>query len=389
MADRHYRANTTDGLAQWYRLIACLAALALANCADSLEEAFWNRSQDTRQLMEMVKAGDASAQTALGQRYEQGHGVERNRAKAVKWYQRAIEQDNPLAMFLLGQMYETDAQTGRDYRRAASLYMRAANQGHAAAQARLAQLYELGLGVPQDFTAAARWYMAAAKQWKLSDHYPLGSTYAIGRGDSKISSDAIRWFERAAGLGVAEAQFDLGLVYEVGNGVEKNLEKSIGWYQKAAAQGHDRATSALLKLHGTNRHNELPITMSEGTTSSTGEPLNLQSSSPPADREPENVQTTQDKIHSDKKSLSGQVFMAHVASYRSIKQAKAGWDQLLVDHHMALHDAKMEISTITLPNEGLFYRVEVGPFLSLDKARALCSTLEARQTYCRPLERKQ
>ena len=389
MADRHYRANTTDGLAQWFRPIACLAALALANCAYSLEEAFWNRNQDTGQLMEMVKAGDASAQTALGQRYELGHGVERNRDKAVKWYQRAIEQDNPLAMFLLGQMYETDVQSDRDYRRAAKLYMRAADKGHAAAQARLAQLYELGLGVPQDFAAAATWYTAAAKQWKLSDHYPLGSTYAIGRGDSKISSDAIRWFERAAALGVAEAQFDLGLAYEVGNGVELNLEKSIGWYQKAAEQGHDRATSALSRLHSTNQGKDPPVTMPEGTTSSTGEPLNLQSSSAPADREPENVQTTPDKIRSDKRSLSGQVFMAHVASYRSMKQAQAGWDRLLVDHHIALHDTKMEISTITLPDEGLFYRVEVGPFISLDKARALCSTLKARQTYCRPLERKQ
>ena len=388
MADRHYRANTTDGLAQWFRPIACLAALALANCAYSLEEAFWNRNQDTRQLMEMVKAGDASAQTALGQRYELGHGVERNRDKAVKWYQRAIEQDNPLAMFLLGQMYETDAQSDRDYRRAARLYMRAADQDHAAAQARLAQLYELGLGVPQDFTAAATWYTAAAKQWKLSEHYPLGSTYAIGRGDKKNSSDAIRWFERAAALGVAEAQFDLGLAYEVGNGVQINLEKSMAWYQKAAAQGHDRATIALSRLHGTNRDNELPVTMSEGTTSTTEEPLHLQPPLPPADREPENVQTTQDKIHSDTKILPGQVFMAHVASYRSIKQAKAGWNQLLVDHHVALHDAKMKISTITLPDEGLFYRVEVGPFLSLDKARALCSTLKARQTYCRPIERK-
>ena len=170
---------------------------------------------------------------------------------------------------------------------------------------------------------------------------------------------------------------------------EKNLEKSSAWYQKAAAQGHDRATRALSRLHGTNRDNELPVTMSEGTTSTTEEPLNLQPPSPPADHEPKNVQTTQDKIHSDTKSLPGQVFMAHVASYRSIKQAKAGWNQLLVDHHVALHDAKMKISTITLPDEGLFYRVEVGPFLSLDKVNALCSTLEARQTYCRPIERKQ
>ena len=389
MADRHYTADTTDGLAQCYRLIACLAALALANCAYSLEEAFWNRSQDTRQLMEMVKAGDASAQTALGQRYELGHGVERNRAKAVKWYQRAIEQDNPLAMFLLGQMYETGAQTDRDYRRSARLYMQAADQGHAAAQARLAQLYELGLGVPQDFTAAATWYTAAAKQWKLSDHYPLGSTYAIGRGDNTISSDAIRWFERAAALGVAEAQFDLGLAYEVGNGVETNLEKSIGWYQKAAAQGHDRAINALSRLQHTNQDRELPVKIPERPASSNREPLSFQSSLPPGDREIQNFQNPQDKLHFTEQSLPRQVFMAHVASYRSMKQAKAGWDQLLVAHHMALHDAKVEISTITLPDEGLFYRVEVGPFFSIDKARALCSTLDARQTYCHPLERKQ
>ena len=389
MADRHYISNITDGLTRSCRLIIYLATFALAGCSHSAEEAFWNRNQETKKLMTMVKAGDANAQTALGQRYELGDGVKENRAKAIKWYRRAIEQNDPLAMFLLGQLYEADAPTAQHYRQAANLYIQAANMGHAAAQVRLAQFYEQGLGVPQDFAAAAKWYTAAARQWKLSARYPLGSTYAIGRGDGTISSEAIRWFERAASLGVAEAQFDLGRAYEVGNGVKTDLGQSIGWYQKAARQGHGRATDALLRLHAISQHVEFPEKRTEGTTDSTAVARDIESPSLPVDHESRNTPPPLDKFEVDGERFPGHVFMAHLASYRSVEQAESGWKQLLADHHTALRNTQMEISKIILPKEGIFYRVKVGPFLSLSKVKALCSMLEARSAYCHPLEKKE
>ena len=385
MANWYFISNTSDGLARWCRTLICFVIFTLGGCTQLFEEAFLLHNQETKKLIEMVEAGDASAQTALGQRYELGDGVETNRTKAKKWYRKAVEQGDPLAMFLLGQMFETATLNAPSNVRAANLYISAANKGHAAAQARLAQFYEQGRGVPQDFAEAAMWYTKAAQQWEVSARYPLGATYAIGRGNYTNSSEAIRWFERAAALGVAEAQFDLGRAYELGNGVKQSLETSLNWYQEAAQQGHDRAADALLRLRGA-------ITAAAGPTEEvTGSPLpmpvspNIESSSLTLARGSPNFQPSRNE--DDETRIT--VFMAHLASYQKIKQAEAGWDQLLIDHHAALHNVRMEISEIILPRKGAFYRIEVGPFPTLNKAKALCSVLEARRAYCRPLKRDQ
>ena len=77
----------------------------MAACTPLFEESLWNRNQETRKLLEMVKTGDAGAQTALGQKYELGKGVKKSQTRAKEWYQRAVAQGDPLAMFLLYPEY--------------------------------------------------------------------------------------------------------------------------------------------------------------------------------------------------------------------------------------------------------------------------------------------
>jgi uncharacterized caspase-like protein len=72
-----------------------------------------------------AEAGEADAQNAVGEIFEQGLGTEPNYDLAFVWYQRAAEQ------------------------------------GHKAAQVNLATLYETGRGVEQDKTAALNWYRRA------------------------------------------------------------------------------------------------------------------------------------------------------------------------------------------------------------------------------------
>ncbi len=382
MVSWYLTLNKIDGQVRPWRTVIALAFLVLSGCTQFFDEAFSRRSQDTKELMEFVKAGDARAQTALGQRYELGDGFKRDRAKAKRWYQRAADQGDPLAMFLLGQMFETGALGLPDYHRAATLYTSAAGKGHAAAQASLAHLYEKGLGVPQDFTAAATWYTSAAQQWEENAHYPLGATYATGRGNQRNSSDAIQSFQRAAGLGVAEAQYDLGLANEHGNGVERNLEKSFIWYQKSALQGHARAANALQRIRGAIDDAEFSEAIQQlgeravsGAASSLARP----------DLEPQEPAPLGEKT--DNKRRLATVFMAHLASYRQLEQATSGWDQLIVDHTAALHNLSKEVSRVTLPTKGTFYRIEVGPFADINKAKAFCSVLKARNAYCHPLKR--
>ena len=74
----------------------------------------------------LAEAGDASAQTNLGFMYENGLGVPKDDAEAVR------------------------------------LYLLAADQGYANAQTNLGAMYELGLGVLQDSVTAHMWYNIGA-----------------------------------------------------------------------------------------------------------------------------------------------------------------------------------------------------------------------------------
>lgn len=75
--------------------------------------------------MPSAQAGDAEAQTNVGEIYERGLGGEPNYEAAVIWYERA------------------------------------ANQGNTRAQFNLGTLYEQGLGVPKDRVQALNWYRKA------------------------------------------------------------------------------------------------------------------------------------------------------------------------------------------------------------------------------------
>jgi len=76
----------------------------------------------------LAEQGDATAQTNLGNMYDNGEGVPEDDTEAVKWYRKAAEQ------------------------------------GHATAQYNLGLMYANGEGVPEDDTRAYAWFNLAAAQ---------------------------------------------------------------------------------------------------------------------------------------------------------------------------------------------------------------------------------
>jgi hypothetical protein len=69
--------------------------------------------------------------------YEQGRGVPQDDAEAVKWYQKAAEQNDPLAQTNLGAMYLTGRGVPRDEWRASGLFSVAGHNGCEQAQINL------------------------------------------------------------------------------------------------------------------------------------------------------------------------------------------------------------------------------------------------------------
>lgn len=76
--------------------------------------------------MSAADAGDATAQTYVGEIYERGLGRARDYAAAAQWYRKAADQGYPRAQLLLGTLYEKGLGVERDPVRALDLYRKAA-----------------------------------------------------------------------------------------------------------------------------------------------------------------------------------------------------------------------------------------------------------------------
>src|SRR5512139_686939 len=75
--------------------------------------------------MATAQAGDAEAQTTVGEIYERGLGTEPNYEAAIIWYRKAADQGNSRALFNLGTLYEQGLGVPADKLEALNLYRRA------------------------------------------------------------------------------------------------------------------------------------------------------------------------------------------------------------------------------------------------------------------------
>ena len=199
-------------------------------------------------LRELAEAGDAAAQTELGERYEDGRGVVQDYAVAVSWFRRAAEQGYAPGQAALGSMYGRGRGVVQDDAEAARWFRRAAEQGNTPAQSSLGFMYERGRGVRQDDAEAVRWYRRAAEQGHAIGQHNLGVMYRNGRGVSQDHEEAVRWFHRSAEQGTAHAQANLGWMYENGRGVRQDRVEAVRWYARAANQGEPWAQEQLDRL---------------------------------------------------------------------------------------------------------------------------------------------
>ena len=165
---------------------------------------------DVPELRLLAQRGDARAQTAIGQRYEAGRGVEADYVTAMSWYQKAAQQGDARAQAFLGFMYSHGRGVMQDHADAVRWYRRSAEQGNALGQNNLGVMYRDGRGVERDYGEAVRWFRRSAEQGGVRGQTNLGRMYSTGRGVSRDDSEAVRWYRSAAGKGHATAQYNLG-----------------------------------------------------------------------------------------------------------------------------------------------------------------------------------
>ena len=193
--------------------------------------------------------GNADAQTSLGYMYQQGEGVSRDLKKAIEWYEKAIEQEQPYALFNLGLMYaNSNEYIAQDIEKAHELFLRSAIAGVDLAQYEVALMFEQGAGCTQNYSEAAYWYEEAAKRGHAEAFNNLGVLYREGRGVEQNFQRAFVCFSRAAEKGLSSAQYNLGLLYDRGEGVPEDHEKALEWCRKAAFNGHGKARQIIAQL---------------------------------------------------------------------------------------------------------------------------------------------
>ena len=189
-------------------------------------------------LRELAEAGDAEAQTELGERYEHGRDVEQDYGTAVSWFRRAAEQVHAPGQSALGMMYVAGRGVAQDDAEAARWFRRAAEQGDAGAQWALGVMYADGRSVREDDAEAVRWYRRSADQGDARGQNNLGVSYRDGLGVVQDYREAVRWFRRAAEQGDAFAQDNLGWMYANGRGAQRDDAEAVRWYRRSAYQGH-------------------------------------------------------------------------------------------------------------------------------------------------------
>ena len=149
----------------------------------------------------------------VGVHYNDGLGVEKDKEKAVEWFELAVSRNSALGMLALGGMYLKGDTVEQSLPRGVTLYKQAAKTGSPIAIYALSSLYANGIGVEFDI------------------------------------KETVRLLTLAAEKGHGKARFYLAKSYEDGNGVEIDLNKARYWYERALSVEYEAAREALQNLN--------------------------------------------------------------------------------------------------------------------------------------------
>jgi uncharacterized protein len=174
-------------------------------------------ASEIAQIQAKAAAGEARAQTTLGEAFRVGDGVLKNDEMAAKWFRKAAEQDDATAENDLGIMYFTGKGVALDKEEAVRWYSKAAKHGSAEAMFNLGASYYNGEGVTSNGYTAYAWFLLAQDA-----------------GD-KVADDAVQ--RSAATLSLQEKAntfFQIASMYEKGEELPHNEEKVLRWMRMAA-----------------------------------------------------------------------------------------------------------------------------------------------------------
>lgn len=235
-------------------VLSATAPMAIAGC--------WSgqgipTQDETNNCTARAEAGDAEAMASLGRIFEQGLGVERNIAKAFRFFESAANLGNPAAQFHLGRFYENGTGVGQSAFDAVRWYEKSAESGYTPAKRALADLWFYGNGVVANHQRAMHWFSRlpppSASETDSEMFYQLGVIFLQGKAVAADWSKALDYLQQAAAADHAAALFYLGEMHQYGQGVDKDIVKARELFRRAADLDYEKA---LIKLMSTNGHQQ-------------------------------------------------------------------------------------------------------------------------------------
>lgn len=160
-------------------------------------------------------------------------------AEAVAQYTAADRAGYGYASFALASFYQDGAGVPKDLAQALRLYFRAGNAGIADAFDEGGVIY--AQETPPNYLEAKSWFEHAVQGGSTDGYADLGTLYNKGLGVNKDPATALNLFSEAAKRGSPEGMYRVGVAYFEGLGVQKNLTTACGWFIRAAADKHPYA----------------------------------------------------------------------------------------------------------------------------------------------------
>lgn len=241
---------------------------------DEIMNSWMGELMSFEEKLEAAEDGDEDAMGEVAIAYLNGdedEDIEPDAEKAVYWFRKQAEMDNPTGCFNLAIQYlkgegteqsfeqalywmEKAAENGDDdapahvqtYSRIIDLQKKA-EAGDAKAMGELAEEYmKIGGNIGDDcedifYRMSIDMASKAESLGEPSAQWILALAYEHGRGVNSDMKKAIDHFTRGAELGNASCQQALGCCYINGEGVTENKEKGFALCMKAAEQGNGLA----------------------------------------------------------------------------------------------------------------------------------------------------
>lgn len=192
-----------------------------------------------RLALPRAEAGDATAQTLIGEIYANGLGVPQDVPRAISWYAQADANGDIQASFQLALIYQSGIGVERNRQRAAALFRKAAEGGHIAAKYNLGLLHVEGVYAEPSLAFAADLIGEAAEAGYPEAQYDFAIMLLEGAGVPPNTERALDLLEASAEAGLPAAQVEYATLLYLGTRTgTREAESAALWYGRAAEAGN-------------------------------------------------------------------------------------------------------------------------------------------------------